>query len=246
MKSFLLFLLIGVLSFIFFVAYSSRNPGSSMIPVFESKSVCRVIKHSMGETCVPIHPQRIVTLSLATLGNVLALGIQPIGATNEYERENYSTSFQGQAEGIKIIGRSRPNLESTLLLRPDLIVGLDWNSAVYPLLSQIAPTVMGELHYSEWRKYFHFVAEALGAQKAEKVAWEHYYQRIEELKTKLGDRYQNSTISFICFYDSGFLGVADYRYESRAATPGTSFVIKQFHTPIQRRQVVFIVHLQHF
>jgi len=164
---------------------------------------CRAVNHSMGETCVPVHPQRIVTLSLATLGNVLALGIQPVGATNEYEQENYSTSFQGQAEVVKIIGRSQPNLESTLLLKPDLIIGLDWNSAVYPLLSQIAPTVMGELHYSEWSKYFHFVAEALGAQQAEQVAWEHYYRRIEELKTKLGDRYQNSTVSFICFYAGG-------------------------------------------
>jgi iron complex transport system substrate-binding protein len=172
-------------------------------PLTPSPSGCHVIQHNLGESCIPHKPQRIVTLSLATLGNVLALGVKPIGTTNEFYQENYSTSFKGQAAGIKIVGNSQPNLESVLRLKPDLILGIDWSSNIYPTLSQIAPTVMGALYYPEWKKYFHFVAEVLGKQDAEKSAWDHYYQRIQQLKVALGDRYQDKKISFVHFYSGG-------------------------------------------
>jgi iron complex transport system substrate-binding protein len=179
-----------------------RTPLTSSLP----SSDCYVIKHNLGEACVPRKPQRIVTLSLATLGNVLALGVKPIGATNEYYQENYLTSFKGQTVGIEMVGNSQPSLESILRLKPDLILGIDWSSNIYPLLSQIAPTVMGGLYYPEWRKYFHFIAEVLGKQDAEKSAWDHYYKRIQQLKVAMGDRYRNKKISFVHFY-SGGIGV---------------------------------------
>ncbi|HYX15553.1 MAG TPA: hypothetical protein VE944_14525 [Nostoc sp.] len=66
---------------------------------------CRIIKHTMGETCVPVNPQRVVTLSLSTLGNVLALGVKPIGTTNEmYQEESSLISFKVKTEGIKLVG----------------------------------------------------------------------------------------------------------------------------------------------
>ncbi|MFB2737851.1 ABC transporter substrate-binding protein [Umezakia ovalisporum] len=39
----------------------------------------RVVRHAMGQTKVPFHPQRIVVLG--GLDNILALGIKPIAAT---------------------------------------------------------------------------------------------------------------------------------------------------------------------
>ncbi|PMB46645.1 ABC transporter substrate-binding protein [Fischerella thermalis CCMEE 5201] len=152
----------------------------------------------MGETCVPINPQRVVTLSLSTLGNVLALGVKPIATTNEVQIDNNSLTYiKEKTEGIKFIGLSKPNLEATLLLKPDLIIGVDWFKPIYPLLSKIAPTVLGELDYSTWEKHLSFVAEVLGKQETEKALWQHYYQRIEQLKQALGDRYQDKKISFI-------------------------------------------------
>ncbi|WNN88970.1 iron-siderophore ABC transporter substrate-binding protein [Gloeocapsopsis dulcis] len=157
-----------------------------------------MVKHTMGETCVPINSQRVITLSLSTLGNVLALGIKPIATTNEvHEGEKSLTFVPGKTEGIKFLGLSQPNLEATLQLKPDLIIGVDWFKPIYPLLSKIAPTVLGELYYPTWEKYLSFVAEVLGKQETEKALWQRYYQRIEELKLALGNRYQDKKISFI-------------------------------------------------
>ncbi|MEG4421376.1 iron-siderophore ABC transporter substrate-binding protein [Microcoleus sp. LAD1_D5] len=157
-----------------------------------------MVKHTMGETCVPINPQRVVTLSSCTLGNVLALGVKPIGTTNEvYVEGNSLTSINGETEGIKLLGLSQPNLEATLRLKPDLIIGVDWFKPIYPLLSKIAPTVLGEIDFISWQKHLSFVAKSLGKQKVEKALWDRYYQRIEQLKLALGTRYQGKKISFI-------------------------------------------------
>ncbi|MFN6562891.1 MAG: iron-siderophore ABC transporter substrate-binding protein [Nostoc sp. ChiSLP01] len=161
-----------------------------------------MVKHTMGETCVPIHSQRVVTLSSCTLGNVLALGVQPIATTNEvYQEKNSLTSVKGKTEGIKLVGLSQPNLEAILLLKPDLIVGVDWFKPIYPLLSKIAPTVLGKIDYPTWEDHFSFVAEALGKQEVEKALWKRYYQRIQQLKLALGTRYQDKKVSFIYIWN---------------------------------------------
>jgi iron complex transport system substrate-binding protein len=48
---------------------------------------CRIIKHAMGESCVPIHPQRVVVLDGTSLANAIALGIQPIGTPKSSKLE---------------------------------------------------------------------------------------------------------------------------------------------------------------
>ncbi|WP_289500651.1 iron-siderophore ABC transporter substrate-binding protein [Gloeocapsopsis sp. IPPAS B-1203] len=202
MRIFFGWLILGILGFTLVTAcnhHTSQTISSSpKLPATE----CHIIKHTMGETCVPINPQRVVTLSSSTLGNALALGIKPIGTTNEIHQENKSlTSVKDKTEEIKLIGLSQPNLEAALLLKPDLIIGVDWFQSIYPQLSKIAPTVLGELNYPTWEKHLSFVAEALGKQATEKALWNRYYQRMEELKLALGNRYQDKKISFIYIWN---------------------------------------------
>jgi iron complex transport system substrate-binding protein len=198
MRHFFCWLILGLFGFILLTACNNYTPPNLSFSPKPLAAECRMVKHTMGETCVPINPQRVVTLSLATLGNVLALGIKPIGTTNEVQIDNNSLTYlKGKTEGIKLIGISQPNLEATLLLKPDLIIGVDWFKPIYPLLSKIAPTVLGEMDYSRWEEHVSFVAEVLGKQETEKALWQHYYQRIEKLKLALGNRYQDKKISFI-------------------------------------------------
>lgn len=191
-------LILGFLGFTLVAACNYHSTQDISLLFKPPVAECRQVKHIMGETCVPIHPQRVITLSLSTLGNVLALGVKPIATTNEvHQGEKSLTLLQGKTEGIKLIGLSQPNLEATLLLKPDLIIGVDWFKPIYPILSKIAPTVLGELNYSTWEKHLTFVAEVLGKQEAEQALWKRYYQRIERLKQALGNRYQDKKISFI-------------------------------------------------
>jgi iron complex transport system substrate-binding protein len=162
---------------------------------------CRIIKHQLGKTCIPKNPQRVVTLHTSILAHALALGVKPIGSTylqtlkNNFEIPPYLRSY---LKDIQVLGNYNPNLESLLHAKPDLIIGYDWETKVYPLLAQIAPTLLSQVHNNDdWRKSFQFVAEVLGRQEVAQQVWDHYYRRIAALKAALGDRYQNQTISLL-------------------------------------------------
>jgi iron complex transport system substrate-binding protein len=198
MRHFFSWLILCILGFTLVTACNHHASQNISSLTKQPTAECRMVKHTMGETCVPINPQRVVTLSLSTLGNVLALGVKPIGTTNEvYYEKNSLTSVKDETEGIKLVGLHQPNLEAILLLKPDLIIGVDWYKPIYPLLSKIAPTVLGKIDFPTWEEHFSFVAEALGKQETEKALWRHYYQRMEQLKLALGTRYQGKKISFI-------------------------------------------------
>lgn len=195
-------LLLGIVGFILITACNSM-PEQNMHSTAESPgAACYVVQHKMGETCVPTEPKRVVTLSAPTLNNALVLGVKPVGSTYFYQSEFIKFL---QSKEIEFLGRSQPNLEKMLLLKPDLILGWEvTGSEIYSLLSKIAPTVLGEWQGPlSWQEHFNFVAEVLGKTEAAQAAWHHYEQRVKQLKDALGDRYQDKKISFIHFGTRG-------------------------------------------
>ncbi|MDM9383948.1 iron-siderophore ABC transporter substrate-binding protein [Chlorogloeopsis sp. ULAP01] len=136
------------------------------------------------------------------MGNVLGFDVKPIGSTtflwSDVSLGGLPAYLNDRTDGIELVGdQLQPNLEKILLLKPDLIVGWEGVKVIYPLLSKIAPTVLGNwkgLQLS-WREHMDFTAQVLGKKEAAQEAWNHYYQRIQELKTALGNRYQNKEIS---------------------------------------------------
>jgi iron complex transport system substrate-binding protein len=184
-KLFLLFFLVAILT----VACHSSSPKTSV------SENCRMLQHKAGETCVPNNPERLVALFSATAADAIALGVQPVGAT-----EPIPTYLREKLEGIETIGEStRPNLEKILTLTPDLIVGLHYEAkAVYNQLSQIAPTVLHDWQgFSSWKDHFNFVAKALGKTEEAEEVWAHYEQQIQELREALGNKYQDIEVSVV-------------------------------------------------
>lgn len=198
LKLFLLFILTVFLICACSGRSSLNSPNSGSL---SPGSGCRVIQHAMGETCVPANPQRLVVLSAPTLSDVLALGVQPIGTTSYDNTVVQLPSYlEGRMNGIEFVGyNERPNLEKILRLKPDLIIGWEYsNKAIYSQLSQIAPTVLDDwVGYPSWKDHFNFVAEVLGKTEAAEQVWKHYHQRIQELRTALGDRLQHLEVSFV-------------------------------------------------
>lgn len=166
-------------------------------------SSCHMVKHSMGETCVPNHIERVVTLFTPPLASMLALGIKPVGITPVTGAlDEFPLYLQDKVQGIEIVAsiQDEPNLEKILQLKPDLILGWDSHEKVYPLLSQIAPTLLTQpnrksARWDEWKEYFNFIGQAIGRDSEVQTVLARYQKRIEDLRTALGNRYTNKTIS---------------------------------------------------
>ncbi len=175
---------------------------------------CRVVQHTLGETCIPTHPKRIVILDeFYLLDSVSALGIKPVGFApcSFCIPSDTLSKFIANIPPVGDIGA--PSLEKILSLKPDLILGLEWQANFYPLLSKIAPTVMIENpEMSGFKKTLKYLAEILGrSDKVEEILAE-YNRRIQKFQQQLGEKLKTKTVSILGIHSSAFYAV---RPESR-------------------------------
>jgi iron complex transport system substrate-binding protein len=167
---------------------------------------CRVVQHTMGKTCIPRNPQRIIALREDTLANSLALGIKPIASVFE---ANYplSSYLIDKVEGIESVGGTEsPNLEKILQLKPDLILANYYNSQrIYNQLSHIAPTVVLNVPFPppSWKDQLEELATVLGKEDVSQKLINNYWKRIQKLQQALGDRRHNMNVS-IASTNSGY------------------------------------------
>jgi iron complex transport system substrate-binding protein len=192
-------LMSGVLAFILVTACGANPSQVSTIHSPDAvqtapSGTVRLVKHMMGETQVPANPQRVITLDANLLATALALGIQPVGSVARVDIDGQTglgpikPYLDDHAQELTIVGYSEVNLEKVLLVKPDLILGNHHYEAIYEQLSRIAPAVFYD--YTEnnfrWKDLTRFSAKVLGkSQEAEKLLND-YYQRIQELRRKLG------------------------------------------------------------
>lgn len=103
----------------------------------------RLIEHMLGRTRVPLRPQRIVSLTIATTDALLALGVRPVGAEAQWRGDVAITPHRQALAGVPTLGFGASlNLEDVARLEPDLILcGRTGHARLYDKLSRIAPTV---------------------------------------------------------------------------------------------------------
>ncbi|TVY10710.1 ABC transporter substrate-binding protein [Paenibacillus cremeus] len=150
----------------------------------------RKIKHAMGETEVPAHPQRVVILTMEGTETLLALGVKPVGAVNSAYGDPWFDHIKPQLTGVQALGgESQVNLELIASLKPDLILGNKMRQEkIYPQLSAIAPTVFAETLRGEWKSNFSLFADALNKKAEGDKVIADYDKRIEDFKKKAGDQ----------------------------------------------------------
>ena len=151
---------------------------------------CRLVKHVMGETCIPRHPQRVVVLDLDTFANSLALGIKPVASVYIELANPIPNYLQSKLDDIELVGgHDAPNLEKILQLKPDLILANSYYSkTIYKQLSHIAPTVVLNIPYPppSWKEQLEELAQILDKEDASQQLMNDYWQRIEKLQQILG------------------------------------------------------------
>ena len=182
---------------VFMVSACNSNTFTSNQVDSSATQNCRVIKHAMGETCVPQEFERLVTLDSASFENAIAVGIKPIATVFDN-----SPHLKDKFAGVKNIGEfGQPNLESILLVKPDLILGYDAQESIYSQLSQIAPTVLFNFEHSGlWKDMFNKFSGALDREKAAKQVMDKYYRRLEKFKQQMGNNPAKIKVSVIRVY----------------------------------------------
>jgi iron complex transport system substrate-binding protein len=163
-----------------------------------TNAACRQVEHTAGISCVPSKFERLVTLDPASFENAIALGVKPIGAVIS----DFLSYLQYQATGVQNIGQfGEPNLESILSLKPDVILGFDYEKPLYSLFSKIAPTVLFNFEHSgKWKEAFINISLALGKQEVGQQVMADYYRRLAEFKQKMGNNLSKIKVSVVRVY----------------------------------------------
>jgi iron complex transport system substrate-binding protein len=181
--------------------YSLFSTNTNFLKAKAIGSECRIVKHELGESCIPLNPQRIIATDQESLEILVALGLKPIAATTANRVGNKTQIFEGKVNGIIDLGKeSQPNLEKIVQLHPDLIIGFFISSQHYNLFSQIASTVSIDYTQVGWKKTLQQVGKIVGkSQEAEKLLAQ-YQERIEKLKLAIAQKTGKPKISVMRFY----------------------------------------------
>ncbi|MBD2726424.1 iron-siderophore ABC transporter substrate-binding protein [Nostoc sp. FACHB-892] len=178
------------------LAVACHRDGSLPVNDQSTNAACRQMEHAAGITCIPEKFERLVTLDDGE--NAIALGIKPVGAVIS----DFSSYWQDKLTGVKNIGTiGEPNLESILVLKPDLIAGSDYQQDIYPLTSKIAPTVLWKFEHSgQWKEVFKNISMVLGKKEVGQKVMADYYRRLAEFKQKMGNNLSKIKVSVVRVY----------------------------------------------
>lgn len=162
---------------------------------------CHVIQHELGETCVPINPQRLIATDAIALEVLLALDSKLLAAGEPNLVGGRARHLAGKTEGIASLGKERLlNLEKMVELDPDLILGFTTSSENYSIFSQIAPTISIGYTHTGWKDELQRVGELLGKPQQAQALLNAYQARIQEFQTAMGEKLEQTNVSVVRFY----------------------------------------------
>ena len=209
----------------------SRSGQASPTSSEQKPVATKIVSHSLGETEIPLHPQRIVVLDAYNeilLDGLLALGIKPIGLARCSNCLG-SDPFSNVVGDLPSVGTNeQPSLEKILMLKPDLILGYWWQESFYPQLSEIAPTVMIN-HYAggnNFKRNFRRLAEILGENEEAEDILAEYDERIQNFRQQFGEKLKTRTVSLLMFFEESFhvYGPKNHSFAGAMSDAGIQFI----------------------
>jgi iron complex transport system substrate-binding protein len=156
----------------------------------EAPAYPREITHLGGTDTLEAQPENVITLGFSPTDVVVGLGVIPVGAFTNSERDPFGThtpltAFEDQ---IPSIGIFEINLELIASLQPDLIVGLSWIEGFkgYDEMQQIAPVMVMDPE-DHWTVWLEDVAYALGLEDTAAEILAEYETRAAEVAGLIPD-----------------------------------------------------------
>ncbi|MFJ3669543.1 iron-siderophore ABC transporter substrate-binding protein [Streptomyces sp. NPDC090106] len=142
---------------------SSTSSGSDAFPA--------KVATKFGTVTVDAQPKRVVALGWGDAETALALGVQPVGASDwlAFGGDGVGPWAKGlYKKSPEKIGTLEPEYEKIAALKPDLILDVksSGDQTRYDTLSKIAPTIGvpegGDQYKTGWEKQTTMIAQALG------------------------------------------------------------------------------------
>ncbi|WP_238590786.1 ABC transporter substrate-binding protein [Paenibacillus beijingensis] len=157
----------------------------------------KTVNDALGVVEIKGVPQRVVALDWVYLEDVLAAGVQPVGAA---DIEGYKTWVKVKVAigpDVQDVGaRFEPNLEQIAALKPDLIIGVKYrHEKIADQLKAIAPTLIFDPFspeetqdpYKEMEETFMTIADVLGKKDEGQKMLDNLNGMYTEAKEKLKD-----------------------------------------------------------
>ncbi|OMF05840.1 hypothetical protein BK131_28630 [Paenibacillus amylolyticus] len=185
----------------------------------------RTITDSLGrQISLPDAAARIVATGTNTLGELLAIGIHPVGAGITTMKSQ--VIYRNKLHHIPDIGlQGAP--EQVSLLKPDLILLGNYNEQQLPRLDAIAPTIVYRESTSTFER-LRYIAGLFGRSRTAEQWIDRYEDSVRRIRRQLADDYiagERATVYLVLgknIYVMGQTGFAATVYESLGFRPTES------------------------
>ncbi|MBM6386596.1 MAG: AraC family transcriptional regulator [Paenibacillus sp.] len=155
---------------------TSTDAGAQTNNVSETRTISTV----KGDVVVPADPKRVVVLYLQ--GDVVALGVKPVGTSEVFD----GAAYKSELEGVNSLGTwFEPNPEAVIDLNPDLIIVPSEDT--YTLLKDVAPTVYVPYEKMSTEERLQYIAGIFGKEKEAETLLNNLNSKVDESKKKLAD-----------------------------------------------------------
>jgi iron complex transport system substrate-binding protein len=187
------------------VADQSKRPKEKRTPrqiaVLSETSDCRLVKHPLGETKVPLAPQRIVSLVSSATDSLLALDVKPVLATTSLASETSVSYLSELLKGVPLIrSTGGVDLETIATAHPDLIFASSRESRIYNQLSKIAPTVVLTTDANpDKENRILDVGDVIGKSADAKARLKLFRKHVADAKAQLSERVAGQPVVFLRF-----------------------------------------------
>lgn len=187
-----------LLSVIAFFVLTSRAPDADGALSVPSRDIVDAAERKVS---IPQEPKRILVLGEFELDALLALGIEPVGATNGRGQTGMQHYLQNKAAKVPSVGGfAQPNMDKVLAAQPDLILTDLRDQQIIAKLQRIAPTVVATKVGSDWKSAFNQIAALLGKEAQAQSVVAQYQTRVAALKQKITP---NQTVSIVRWNPKG-------------------------------------------
>jgi len=179
---------------------SGGNGVAVSSPSTQPEAATKTYQDSAGTVTIPTDPKRIVDLTGNAIGNLLKLGISPVGVTSDALENPY---HEGMLENIVDLGDGT-SFEAILAVNPDLIIAFDYmEKTYYEKLEQIAPVI--RFTYGAETPVELFVEYGkITRREKEAESWvEQWNRKIAEVKPKIAEAVGSGTVSILQPYAQG-------------------------------------------